>query len=84
MYLNLTPSDRLKGLLIGIAVGDSVGLSAEGISRSRNHKLFQGKWEQRFVGNCGILSDDTEHTIFVAQCLIASGNPLQIFQRRLA
>ena len=82
--LGITLNDRLKGLLIGTSIGDSVGLPAEGISRLRNHKMFQGKWEQGLFFGCGMISDDTEHTIFVAQCLISSGDSLPIFSRRLA
>jgi ADP-ribosyl-[dinitrogen reductase] hydrolase len=81
MTLNL--DNRYLGLLIGTAIGDSVGLPAEGISRSRNHKLFHGQWEQSLFCGYGMISDDTEHTIFVAQSLIVCGKSPIIFIRRL-
>ena len=80
----LTLDDRLQGLLVGTAMGDSVGLPAEGISRSRNQKMFLGKWEQSLLISCGMISDDTEHAIFVSQSLIYAGDSLQLFSKRLA
>ncbi|WP_373480937.1 ADP-ribosylglycohydrolase family protein [Geminocystis sp.] len=74
----------IKGLLLGTAVGDSVGLPAEGISRRRNQKIFRGKWHQRLIFGYGMISDDTEHTIFVAQCLIACGDREDIFVKRFS
>jgi len=75
--------DRFAGALIGTAVGDSVGLPAEGLSRSRARRFFKGEWRQRLLPGIGMISDDTEHTIFVAQALLVSSNP-QEFARRLA
>ncbi len=66
----LSLDEHLQGLLIGTAMGDSVGLPAEGICRSRNRKMFQQRWEQSLWVRSGTISDDTEHTIFVSQCLI--------------
>lgn len=82
--INEIDNQRWLGLLIGTAVGDAVGLPAEGISRARNYKLFKGKWEHRLLFKYGLCSDDTEHTIFVAQSLLAHGNDVKLFQKRLA
>lgn len=75
---------RIRGILLGTAVGDSVGLPAEGIPRRRNQKMFKRKWHQRLFFGYGMISDDTEHSIFVAQCLLACGDDEQIFLTRLA
>lgn len=75
---------RIRGILLGTAVGDSVGLPAEGIARRLNQKMFKGKWHQRLFFGYGMISDDTEHSIFVAQCLLACGDDEQIFLTRLA
>ena len=75
---------RWRGLLLGTAVGDSVGLPAEGISRRRNHKLFRKHWRQGLIFNYGMISDDTEHTVFVAQALLAYPNNVTLFRKRLA
>ncbi len=75
--------DRFRGVVIGTAVGDAIGLPAEGVSRSRNRKMFKGEWRHRFFFNKGMLSDDTEHAIFTAQSLIAQPNDPELFARRL-
>ena len=63
--------DRFRGVLLGTAVGDALGLPAEGLSRARVERMFRGRWRHRLVGRRGMISDDTEHTVFVAQCLLA-------------
>src|SRR6266542_784346 len=76
--------DRFKGLLIGTAVGDALGLPAEGLSARRISKLFKGRWHHRFIFHNGMVSDDTEHTIFVAGCLLAEPASASAFRRALA
>ncbi|BAQ60862.1 dinitrogenase reductase activating glycohydrolase [Geminocystis sp. NIES-3708] len=76
--------ERIRGLLIGTAVGDSVGLPAEGISRRRNKQLFREKWHQGLIFGYGMISDDTEHTIFISQCLLACGDSEEVFLKRFS
>lgn len=76
--------DRLAGLLIGTATGDALGLPAEGLSRDRIQKLWPGDCQHRFVLGRGMLSDDTEHTVFVAQALLANGCDSEAFASSLA
>jgi ADP-ribosylglycohydrolase len=76
-------NDRYRGLLLGTAVGDSIGLPAEGISRLRAKKMFPGPWRHRFILGRGMLSDDTEHTLFVVQSLLAHSTSAERFARRL-
>lgn len=75
---------RWRGLILGTAVGDSLGLVAEGISRRRNAKLFHSHWRQRFFLRWGMCSDDTEHTVFVAQALLVHPRHVDLFAKRLA
>jgi ADP-ribosylglycohydrolase len=75
---------RWRGLILGTAVGDSLGLVAEGISRRRNGKLFHQHWKQRFFLRWGMCSDDTEHTVFVAQALLVHPNNSDLFGKHLA
>lgn len=75
---------QFAGLLLGTAVGDSLGLPAEGLSRARCRKFFRGEWRQRLLFGRGMLSDDTEHTVFVAQCLLQHPDSLAHFRRTLA
>jgi len=74
---------RFRGLLLGQAVGDAIGLPAEGIPRPRAVKLFRGRWRHRLVWGRGMVSDDTEHAFFVGQCLLACGDSAEAFARRL-
>lgn len=78
-----TRQDRFRGLMIGTAVGDALGLPAEGISRQRVARLFKGPWRHRLLPGWGMISDDTEHTIFVAQALLAHSNNPERFMKRL-
>ncbi len=76
--------DRFAGVLVGTAVGDSLGLPAEGLSRSRIERRWHGLWQHRFIFGRGMWSDDTEHTIFVAQALLTEPKDAAAFQRSLA
>lgn len=75
---------RLEGLLVGTACGDSLGLPTEGLTRQRILRMTGGQWSHRLIFCRGMLSDDTEHAIFVAQCLLRSPADSKIFSRCLA
>ena len=76
--------DRFAGVLLGTAVGDALGLPAEGISRGRIQRMWHGQWRHRFLFRRGMVSDDTEHTLFVAQALLTHPDDVVAFQRCLA
>lgn len=76
--------DRFAGLLLGMAVGDALGLPAEGISRDRIQRMWRRQWRHRFLFGRGMISDDTEHTLFVAQSLLTHPDDVTKFQRCLA
>ena len=80
----LSRSERFRGLLIGTAVGDSLGLPGEGLSRRRIANLWRGHFRQRFLFGRGMVSDDTEHAIFVGQALLVSPRDADKFTRALA
>ena len=80
----MNPSLSLIHSLLGTALGDSLGLPSEGMSRSRIEKRWKGPLEQRFLFRHGMLSDDTEHTVLASQSLLLSGGDPTIFQKRLA
>ncbi len=67
--------DRVEGLLLGTAVGDSLGLPTEGLSPRRRARLFPGPWRQQLLPRWGMVSDDTDHTVFVFEALLASDSP---------
>src|SRR5262249_12589397 len=64
--------DRLAGTLLGTALGDAMGLPAEGLSASRIQRRFGRVDRFRFLGRTGFVSDDTEQSALVAQSLARS------------
>ncbi len=70
--------------MIGIAVGDALGLPAEGMTPYRMAKRFPGEWRHRFFLGRGMVSDDTEHAFFTAQCLLTHPNSPLLFERCLS
>ena len=75
---------QIVGSILGTAIGDSVGLPYEGLSRRRAGRLLGPPDRHRFFFGRGMVSDDTEHTCMVAQSLIASGGDPDVFGRQLA
>lgn len=75
---------RLSGLLIGGAVGDALGLPAEGISPERLRKWWPGPVRHRFLFGRGMISDDTEHAFLTAQALLKAGGDVERFRQSLA
>jgi ADP-ribosylglycohydrolase len=78
-------ADSISGCLLGTAVGDAVGLACEGYSKTRQRKVFGNISGPRLLPRgYGMVSDDTEHTIIIAQALIASAGETSIFADTLA
>lgn len=81
------PSSRLialEGCLLGCAIGDAVGLPYEGISQKRVKRWARFPLRHALLFGRGMLSDDTDHNIFVAQALIRSRGDVAAFRRCLA
>jgi ADP-ribosyl-[dinitrogen reductase] hydrolase len=74
---------RLAGLLLGTAVGDALGLPAENLSPGRIRRRWPGPLRMRLVFGRGMVSDDTEHTLMVAQALLSYPDDPVAFQRSL-
>lgn len=80
-----TLKDHLRGVLVGTAAGDAIGLPREGLSRRRAERMFGGPpLAHRLIFGRGMVSDDTEHTCMVAQALLASGGEPQALARSLS
>jgi ADP-ribosyl-[dinitrogen reductase] hydrolase len=77
-------NSAIHAVLFGTAVGDSLGLPAENLSARQIQRRWPGPWRHRFVFGRGMVSDDTEHTVFVAQCLADGPTDPKTFQRKLA
>jgi ADP-ribosyl-[dinitrogen reductase] hydrolase len=69
-----TPSVAILGSLLGVAVGDSLGLPSEGLSRRRAQRLHRSRLRHRLILGRGMISDDTEHTLMLANALRHSPN----------
>jgi ADP-ribosylglycohydrolase len=76
--------NRFTEILFGSAVGDSLRLPSEGLSPLRRNQMMPDPWRHRFFFGRGMISDDTEHAIFVAQSLLKHPNNPSAFQRSLA
>jgi ADP-ribosyl-[dinitrogen reductase] hydrolase len=80
--------DRIRGVLFGTAIGDALGLPAEGLSAEAISRRFRRLAERyRLFGRTGFVSDDTEQTALVAHAwLDARGDNARLapaFARRL-
>jgi len=84
MALTINCRARLVGVLIGGAVGDTLGLPSEGLRPNQIRRRWNGKWKQRFIFGRGMCSDDTEHSFMVAQALLTEPLDANRFQRCLA
>ncbi|HTH46467.1 MAG TPA: ADP-ribosylglycohydrolase family protein [Candidatus Limnocylindria bacterium] len=76
--------DGFAGVLLGTAIGDALGLPAENLSPDRIRKWWRGEWRMRLLFGQGLISDDTEHTLMVAQALLTHPEDAVAFQRSLA
>ena len=70
-------------MLLGTAVGDALGLPAENLSPARILKRWKGEWRMRLLFGRGMISDDTEYTLMVAQALLVHPQDANAFQRSL-
>lgn len=61
--------DRIFGTLLGTAVGDALGLATEGMSARSIARRFGRVERFHVLGRTGFVSDDTEQSALVAQCL---------------
>jgi ADP-ribosyl-[dinitrogen reductase] hydrolase len=75
--------DVYRGVLLGTAVGDALGLPAENLSPEPIQRRWKGEWRMRLVFGRGMISDDTEHTLLVAQALLSHARDAAAFQRSL-
>lgn len=76
--------EAIAGALLGVALGDSIGLPYEGLSAARAARWYGPAERQRLIAGRGLVSDDTEHSCMVAQALIAAGDDPERFARALA
>jgi ADP-ribosylglycohydrolase len=77
--------NKMRGLVIGMAVGDALGLPFEGISPGRIGRMLRNDdLGHRFILGRGMISDDTEHLCMTAQALLESQAEPAMFRDSLA
>lgn len=75
--------DAVQGALLGTAVGDSLGLPYEGMSRRRVLNTLRAEpLRHRFLFGRGMVSDDTDHACLVLETLAETTEP-ERFAKRL-
>lgn len=73
----------ITNCLVGGALGDALGLPAEGMLAKRIAKRWRGPLKHRFLLGSGMVSDDTEHAVMTVGCLADHPDP-DSFSRDLA
>jgi ADP-ribosylglycohydrolase len=74
----------ITGCLMGMAIGDALGLPRERLSPRRSARLFPDFDRFHFLFGKGMFSDDTEHACMTGQALLVSGGDPERFLNSLA
>ena len=83
--MDIQREDQIAGCLLGTAIGDTIGLPLENLSRRRiDAWLGDGKLGHRFLFGKGMVSDDTEHSCLVGQSLALFAHDSERFGKDLA
>ncbi|MEO1483283.1 MAG: ADP-ribosylglycohydrolase family protein [Myxococcota bacterium] len=69
--------NRYAGALLGLAVGDALGLAVEGMSRTQIERRYGRVDAYRIVEDIGYVSDDTEQTVLLLNSLLDEGDDLE-------
>ncbi|MBI4424176.1 MAG: ADP-ribosylglycohydrolase family protein [Elusimicrobia bacterium] len=64
---------RCRGMILGLAVGDALGMPVEFLSRGQIEERFGPDGISGFVGGRGMFTDDTQLSMAVAEALIEAG-----------
>ena len=75
----------IEGLLLGVAVGDAVGLGRSGLSRRSALRMFgRGPLHYCLIPGIGIASSDTHRMLMTLQSVLRSRSQLELFRRNFA
>ena len=80
----MTREDAVVGCLLGQAVGDMMGTTAENLSPRRVAKMFHNLNRPRLFFGYGTVTDDTEHAIATLLAVRASSQSVEAFRQSLA
>lgn len=89
MHSTFLRKEHIHGLLLGVAIGDALGLPRENLCRRLGLKMFgRGPLRYQLSRGRGIYSDDTQLMLLTAQALLKSRSDgkafRRIFQKRLS
>lgn len=73
MPLPPLPHDRVLGCLLGLAIGDAVGLAGEGLTRREIARVFGSLDRYRYWPGVPVPSDDTELACRLAESILEAG-----------
>ena len=74
--------NTVEKVLLGCALGDSLGLPYEGLSRKKVARMMKGNLRHSLFFGKGMLSDDTEHSVFVIRAMEKS-NSVEEFSKQM-
>ena len=74
----------MLGIILGTAIGDSVGLPFEGLNKMTVKRKFKTNLRQSFIFGRGMVSDDTDLVVLTGQALLEKPLTSELFIRRLA
>ena len=77
-------SSHFLQMLIATAMGDSLGLAFENMSKRRVRQRAKGPVGQRFLFGKGMISDDTEHALLTARSLMDAQGNAAVFEQALS
>lgn len=80
----MSREQEIIGCLLGTACGDALGLPYEGLTRGRQKRLFSDVRHYHLLFGWGMVSDDTQHTLMVAQAVVVSKGNEREFCRAFA
>lgn len=80
--------DRIRGVLLGTALGDALGFPCENLSAKRINQIFGRVDSFRILGELGYGTDDTEQTALLSTAILQTGGNTEkcvaAFKRSLA
>lgn len=77
-------TEAVIGCLLGMAVGDAIGLPPEGLSPQRAARMYPPPLRHHLILGRGMVSDDTDHACLTARALLLAGGDAEAFDRTLA
>lgn len=77
-------SNHFLQILIATAMGDSLGLAFENMSKRRVRRRAKEPIGQRFFFGKGMISDDTEHALLTARSLMDAQGNAAVFEQALS